>query len=312
MCCLYGLIDSQSRLSARQKTRILMVLGTACEQRGTDATGVAYISRGKLRIYKRAVPARRLRLKIPGDAQVIMGHTRMTTQGNERFNPNNHPFAGSTPRGDFALAHNGVLWNDKLLRETLNLPNTRIETDSYIGVQLIEQQKALNFSALKYMAEQVEGSFTFTVLDHDNSLYFIKGDNPLCIYSWPELGVFLYASLEEILRGVLPRLPLPGTGYQVIKPACGEILCVDQAGGLTRDRFDDSNLQLMADCCDPAWYRWGGGGCVMPRRQADPDYLDDLRMVAGAYGYDRAAVDRLIRMGFTPEDIEEFLYCGEL
>ncbi len=31
------------------------------------------------------------------------------------------------------------------------------------------------------MAETVEGSFTFTVLDADNNLYVVRGDNPFAI-----------------------------------------------------------------------------------------------------------------------------------
>ncbi|MGN8890400.1 hypothetical protein [Dysosmobacter sp. HCP28S3_G4] len=79
--------------------------------------------------------------------------------------------------GKFVLAHNGILYNDRLLRCSNGLPKTKIETDSYIAVQLIEQKKALDFSSLKYMAEQVEGIFSFTVLDEHENLYFVKGDN---------------------------------------------------------------------------------------------------------------------------------------
>ena len=60
-----------------------------------------------------------------------------------------------------------------LLRKRLPLPFTKIETDSYVAVQLLEQKKTLDFASLKYMAEQVEGSFTFTVLDQRNHLYIL-------------------------------------------------------------------------------------------------------------------------------------------
>lgn len=142
-----------------QKTGMLSVLARECEARGTDATGVSYNSGGKLRIYKRPVPAHFLRFRIPEDAAVIMGHTRMTTQGNEKFNRNNHPFPGHIRDLDFALAHNGVLYNDTMLRRSMSLPGTKIQTDSYIAVQLIQQKKALDLSSLAYMAEQVEGFF---------------------------------------------------------------------------------------------------------------------------------------------------------
>lgn len=138
MCCLFGLIDTRSSLSARKKSRMISVLATACEARGTDATGIACSSGGKLRIYKRPIPAHWMQFRIPADAEVMMGHTRVAAQGSAFKNCNNHPFYGVTREGKFAFAHNGVLYNDQLLRRELHLPPTKIETDSFIGVQLIE------------------------------------------------------------------------------------------------------------------------------------------------------------------------------
>lgn len=83
MCCLFGLIDYGHSLSKGERNRILTILSTACEVRGTDATGIAYHSRGQLHIYKRPRPAHAMHWRIPGDAWVVMGHTRMTTQGSE-------------------------------------------------------------------------------------------------------------------------------------------------------------------------------------------------------------------------------------
>ena len=225
MCCLFGLIDYNHSLSTRQKNRILSVLAASCEVRGTDATGIAYHSKGRLRVYKRPIPAHLLRFSLPDDANVIMGHTRMTTQGDARKNFNNHPFCGSSDNGPFALAHNGVIYNDDRLRGPNKLQKPKIETDSFVAVQLLEQKRTLNFSSLRYMAEQVEGSFTFTVLDAKDNLYIVKGDNPLCLYHYPRLGIYLYASTQEILNQALARLALPGSrpdksGSTVVR-SCG-------------------------------------------------------------------------------------------
>lgn len=105
----------------------------------------------------------------------------MTTQGNEKFNYNNHPFYGIAGETSYAFAHNGVLWNDKELRRDKLIPDPHIETDSYVACQLIESQGKLDFDSLRYMAETVEGNFTFTILDQDNSLYIVKGSNPICL-----------------------------------------------------------------------------------------------------------------------------------
>ena len=121
----------------------------------------------------------------------------------------------------FALAHNGVLYNDMTLRKGLHLPKTKIQTDSYIAVQLIEQKKALNFDSLKYMAEEVEGSFTFTVLDRRDRLYIVKGDNPLCLLHLPSLGLYLYASTEEILRRAMSQMDCCSS--RLLQPETGRI-----------------------------------------------------------------------------------------
>lgn len=66
MCCLFGLMDYGRRMSGRHKSLALYNLASACEVRGTDATGVAYNNGGRLRIYKRPVVAHRMRFHIPG------------------------------------------------------------------------------------------------------------------------------------------------------------------------------------------------------------------------------------------------------
>ena len=220
MCSLFGLIDFDKRLTAKQKNRILNTLARECEVRGTDATGIAYNIAGRMRIFKRPLPAHKMRLRIPSGVHVVMGHTRMTTQGSEKRNQNNHPFAGKADGKTFALAHNGVLWNDKTLKLTEALPETSVETDSYVAVQLIEKQKALDFDSLQAMAEKVEGSFVFTVLDSEDSIWFVVGDNPLCIFYYD--GFLLYASTEEILIKTVKKLRL-GAPASIQKPEEGEI-----------------------------------------------------------------------------------------
>ncbi|WMJ84951.1 hypothetical protein RBH76_05910 [Oscillospiraceae bacterium MB24-C1] len=52
----------------------------------------------------------------------------------------------------------------------------------YVAVQLLEQHNTLDLAALQQAAERVEGSFTFTILDVNGTLSFIKGTSPLVIY----------------------------------------------------------------------------------------------------------------------------------
>ena len=134
MCCLFGFIDYAGALSVTQKSRLIRELSIAAEARGTDATGIAYNTSRGLQIYKRPLAAHRLHLRIPAEAHVVMGHTRMTTQGSAKKNYNNHPFFGCVKGKYFALAHNGVIWNDLELRRIKHLPRTKVQTDSFIAV----------------------------------------------------------------------------------------------------------------------------------------------------------------------------------
>ena len=66
--------------------------------------------------------------------------------------------------------------------------------------------EALDFTSLRFMAEEVEGSFCFTILDAEDNMYFVKGDNPLCLYHYPRLGLYIYASTEAILTKAIRRM----------------------------------------------------------------------------------------------------------
>ena len=197
MCAIFGLLDFEGKLTPSERLAIFKALGKAAEARGTDATGVAYVQNGTIQIQKAPRPAHRMKWRISLEAKYLMGHTRMTTQGSEKKNYNNHPFLGKAGHLPFALAHNGVLFNDFELQKARKLPKTHIETDSYVAVQLIEQYGSLSPKSLKQMAEALDGSFTITVLDANNNLYLIKGNNPLALYLFPDLGIYLYASTEE-------------------------------------------------------------------------------------------------------------------
>lgn len=149
MCCLFGFIDYAGALSVRQKNRLIRELSIAAEARGTDATGIAYNSSRGLQIYKRPLAAHRLHLRIPAEARAVMGHTRMTTQGSAKKNYNNHPFFGYVKGKHFALAHNGVLWNDRGLRHTKHLPKTKIQTDSMWRCSFWNSKKSSTLTALQ-------------------------------------------------------------------------------------------------------------------------------------------------------------------
>jgi glucosamine 6-phosphate synthetase-like amidotransferase/phosphosugar isomerase protein len=235
----------------------------------------------------------------------------MTTQGNAKKNRNNHPFVGRIGKEDFALAHNGVLYNDMTLKRTQHLPKTNIETDSYVAVQLLEKENALDFSSLQVMAERVQGSFVFTVLDGADNLYFVKGDNPLCLAHYPQLELYVYASTPQILAAAVNRIPLLSQGSPVeVDSICGDILCIDRSGAVTREAFDTRHLWSN-------WYTYSTPFSPATHRKKHPTifdtlYWDELKSIAGAYGYTPETIDEFRELGFTTDEIEEMIYFGEI
>ena len=303
MCCLFGLHNYKNTLSRVQKSQLVSELSIAAEARGTDATGVSYNVDGKTVIYKRPLPAHLMWFRIPKDSPVVMGHTRMTTQGNEGFNCNNHPFPGTAGERAFALAHNGTIWNDKLLRTQWGIPAAKVETDSYIAVQMLEQAGGISFDSLGFVAEKLEGSFTLSVLSDRNELFFVKGDNPLCIYHYEKLGLYVYASTEAILKKAVKAVPFKLGHFTKVNLVSGDILKIDEKGERSKSSFDDRKLYSNS------WRPFFDFPDLDPI-YSDDEYLSDLKAVASSCGYCDEDVDYMLANGFTTDDIEEMLYCG--
>ena len=293
MCSLFGWLDYQGIMPHRMLRKLTQALANAAEERGTDAAGISYVRDGEVVIYKRPKPAHKLHFNPPDGTAAIMGHTRMTTQGNEKFNYNNHPFLCHADM-DFAFAHNGCLWNDKQLRKDKLIPDTYIETDSYAACQLIEAQQKLNFDSLKYMAETVEGNFTFTVLDEHNSLYIIKGSNPMCLLHFPVLGLYVYASTESIMKKALKQVGLHKFANERINTDEGDIVRIDRNGDITRSEFEPKlyRSKYMSWYDDSSYYNI---------------HEEMLLAYCGCYGVDSEDVELLLEYGYTCDEIEEML-----
>ena len=129
MCAVFGFLDYKGKTSNVTLKKLIHYLSVAAEVCGTDATGIAYVRDGSMVTYKKPKPAHKVKLFFPRDTRAVIGHTRFTTQGSEKRNCNNHPFEGHCGTEAFALAHNGVLYNDRELRREQHLPPTPIENE---------------------------------------------------------------------------------------------------------------------------------------------------------------------------------------
>ena len=311
MCGLYGVLSYGNKV--KDMAEITEALAVESAVRGTDATGIAYNKNGKLTVFKKSKSAYEMSFSVPKNTAAVMGHTRHATQGTLNFNGNNHPFKGMCGDVEFALAHNGVLINDKDLKQEYKLPKTKIETDSYVAVQLLERKDKLNFDNLKFMAENVEGSFSFSVLDNGNNLYLIKGDSPLSILHFPKEKIYIYASTEEILWKALIEtdlfLDIKENNYEQVKISDGDILRISPQGKVDYDKFN------FIDYSGNKYCKWWNYGYDAYSTKSDKDYSDvyieDLKCIAAYQGYSPEDIDTMLESGISPDEIEEYLYCWE-
>ena len=311
MCGLFG-FSTYCDQPIKGLANLTNALAEQSAVRGVDATGIAYGKNGGIAIYKEPKSAYLMDFKHPEETKALIGHTRHSTQGSEKKNWNNHPFYGKARNGKFALAHNGVLTNDDELKIKHSLPKTKVETDSFVAVQLIEQMKYLNFASIKHMAENVEGSFSFSILDGRDNIYLVKGDSPLILLHFPKEKIYVYASTEAILYKALVDSFLFGSlkerQYEQIEIQEGDILKIRADGQIERQMFD---YQYYRGHC--RWYDFGWR--PHPTEDSSPKigttYVDDLKRFAMYQGFPEDAVEELLEDGFTPEEVEEYLYeCG--
>lgn len=296
MCALFGWLDCGGKLPHKLLKKFTQSLANAAEERGVDASGISYIANGEVKIYKKPKPAHKMKFNFPSGTHAVMGHTRFTTQGSQTFNFNNHPFQGKVDK-DFAFAHNGVLYNDKALRKEKKLPDTHIETDSYVAVQLLELQGKLDFNSLKSMAEYVEGNFTFTVLDEENRLYFVKGTNPLFLIYFEKLELYVYASTETIMTNALEKVGLEHLHYQIFNLNEGDMLSIDKHGNIEKSKFE------------PCLFL---GSYGLHYADYYTNHEEMLLDVCNYFGVSEDDVLLLLDYGFTADDIEDMMMDSNL
>ncbi|MBQ4592503.1 MAG: hypothetical protein IJB20_10755 [Clostridia bacterium] len=159
----------------------------------------------------------------------------------------------------------------------------------------------MTFDSLRDMADLLSGTFTITVLDDCDNLYFIRGSNPMCLYHWENHGLYLYASTEEILLGALRNLRFSLGKPKEVPLRAGDILRIDKSGELTYNNFTMKPMYTRPYSF-ALWDYYPS--CI----KAEESYMDDLYSISGAFGYTREDIDALLEEGITPEEIEEYFY----
>ena len=201
MCGLCGSFTQQgvdlSKRDRAVRARTLEGLLIANQVRGTDSAGVAAINyEGDYSLLKRSVePAKFVRgpesqALLRKSAPLMIGHTRMTSMGNDVTDENAHPFV----EGNVIGAHNGVINNYMELDATVNV-------DSQAVFRLIDSQP----DDLEYVFKRVWGSCALTWWDARDAeaLYVIAHSNPLSMAIVPKIKTLFWSSVSDHLETVM-------------------------------------------------------------------------------------------------------------
>lgn len=304
MCGLFGVV-AYREVSDDIVTKLTKSLGKASEIRGVDAGGFSILSkngdhlglrRNKGAITKNGVFDNEFR------GRMIMGHTRFGTGASEKFNFNNHPFPSSV--GKYTMAHNGILYNDNHLEHLHDLKTTKVKTDSYVVVRLLDELYGgvVNFDNLKAVSEMLTGSFNLTFLDKQG-LWIVKHNNPLSILNIKELGLYIYASTDDIIENALDDfydmgfreylITRSGDPYgEIIPITSGIIMHIDLDGKISKSMFT-SKSYTTPTYSSPG--RYSNYGSLYPRDYddfyEDEDYTNMDSAYWGADNYDSCSTN---------------------
>lgn len=227
MCGILGFAGPVRKGQWGQTHDLLTSLLVASERRGKDATGFAALTdprspyNGKVIVRKRPEPARQF---VQTDhvwaslrqqrCSIVIGHTRMATNGSPKDARNNHPHSSRDQR--FHLIHNGIIADHRDIATKMSL-SLDSDCDSEILLRLVEasDDPALGLED----AMELEGSMAVAVLDtrlrliwlahnEGRDLWLLRlKDDRRCFFA--STGAILIDAFEAVFgRGVMADVDL--------------------------------------------------------------------------------------------------------
>lgn len=199
MCGIAGFsLTEQSKVNPRKLAHALMC---QIEKRGNQASGYAWQTSKESGIYKKDTTGSKLSMwGMPRKAKTVILHTRMATHGTIRDMSNNHPV--TSPNGNIALVHNGVIYNHNRVRE--ELPYKLPEVDTSVIPAILQKYGQERFdmldgdAAVAWLDQKTPGKLNVARVSH----------SPLWIANLTKDGSFVFASTELLLCTALDSLGL--------------------------------------------------------------------------------------------------------
>lgn len=232
MCGITGVIRfDESSTSNADVVKSWETLFQESLRRGSDASGVIALTSSEVFSYKRSGSTRSLlsddrylqirKLLLNGHLtgqRVILGHSRLSTNGSSSVNLNNQPVISD----DMVLLHNGIIVNDLELKNKFELQGvSQLDTETASKLFSIFGVSSDPVRALNQVYSEIRGNSTFAAIlrkrhscllaTNNGSLYFLFDD---------VLGLLLFSSEPKFLISSLNAIgsKMPESAIQHLEP----------------------------------------------------------------------------------------------
>ena len=223
MCGIFGLLIGENlKLSSKELMQIVNGMFKLSESRGKEASGLAVRLKDSIYVLKEPITSSKLvktsrykelfnkTLKTEGyDGNqlqaplLILGHSRLQTNGQSEINANNQPVVKDGAVG----IHNGIIVNDDKLWKSFSELKKKYDVDTEVFLSLLQMFRAQGKSvveALKLVFEQIEGSASVAIeFDDVNNLVLASNTGSLYMALNKSEKILVFASEKYILQQVL-------------------------------------------------------------------------------------------------------------
>jgi glucosamine--fructose-6-phosphate aminotransferase (isomerizing) len=223
MCGIFGLVIGQNlKVSPKELMRVVNCMFKLSESRGKEASGLALRIDKSIYVLKEPITSSKLvktkqykqlftqTLKEQGydgvqlkGPIVVLGHSRLQTNGLSEINTNNQPVVKDGAVG----VHNGIIVNDAKLWKTYPAIAKKYDVDTEVFLSLVQMFRAQGKSmvdAIRSVFENIEGSASVAVQFCDtNTLVLATNTGSLYICSSQDEKILVFASEKYILEQVL-------------------------------------------------------------------------------------------------------------
>jgi glutamine---fructose-6-phosphate transaminase (isomerizing) len=227
LCGIFGIIISEnSVISIPELKSTVDRMFKLSESRGKEASGIAMSVDNSIYVLKEPISSSRLiktekyvnlfkKVIANGYKKghinapiVVLGHSRLQTNGPSEVNSNNQPVVKDGAIG----IHNGIIVNDVRLWSSFPTLKKKYDVDTEVFLsllQLFRKQNESIFNAVRHVYDCIEGSASVAVLFDDSSTVLLAsntGSLYMCLSN--NRQVLVFASEKYILRKIIDCQPL--------------------------------------------------------------------------------------------------------